>query len=132
MGGVPSAADVCDAIDDLERLYAACDWSGRLADKGNNAGLGQAKRAQARRALAAMAMAYHPRLGAESPVKELPLDVLLLGIGKFLVPELGKLQELTHETLEQISQTLHTTSEYGPTCVVGFQTLMSSVIDEVD
>ena len=33
-GGVPSAEDVAAAIDDMEQLYAACGWTGRLADKG--------------------------------------------------------------------------------------------------
>jgi len=33
-GGVPSEADVVAAIDDLESLYAACHWDGRLADDG--------------------------------------------------------------------------------------------------
>jgi len=29
-GGVPSAADVKAAVDDMENLYASCGWSGRL------------------------------------------------------------------------------------------------------
>jgi hypothetical protein len=33
-GGVPSAEDVHAAIEDMERLYAACAWSDKLADKG--------------------------------------------------------------------------------------------------
>eukprot|EP00049_Salpingoeca_infusionum_P014257 m.266522 g.266522 ORF g.266522 m.266522 type:complete len:529 (+) comp15631_c0_seq3:155-1741(+) len=33
-GGVPSVDDVKAAIDDMESLYAACKWSGRLADAG--------------------------------------------------------------------------------------------------
>lgn len=33
-GGVPSEADVLAAIDDLEHLYASCNWKGRLADDG--------------------------------------------------------------------------------------------------
>merc|ERR1719152_637815 len=33
-GGVPSAADVKAAVDDMERLYASCAWDGRLADGG--------------------------------------------------------------------------------------------------
>jgi len=32
-GGVPSAQDVQDAIDDMEQLYAACAWNGALAKK---------------------------------------------------------------------------------------------------
>jgi hypothetical protein len=32
-GGVPSEADVKAAIDDMESLYDACDWRGRLAEK---------------------------------------------------------------------------------------------------
>ena len=31
---MPSAEDVAAAIDDMEQLYAACGWTGRLADKG--------------------------------------------------------------------------------------------------
>ena len=31
-GGVPSAADVAAAVDDMEALYASCSASGRLAD----------------------------------------------------------------------------------------------------
>lgn len=30
-GGVPSAADVKAAVDDMEALYASCGWTGRLA-----------------------------------------------------------------------------------------------------
>ena len=33
-GGVPSEEDVLAAIDDLEALYASCEWTGRLADDG--------------------------------------------------------------------------------------------------
>jgi len=33
-GGVPSAEDVRAAVDDMEALYRACGWSGRLADAG--------------------------------------------------------------------------------------------------
>jgi len=33
-GGVPSVDDVKRCVDDMERLYAACDWSGRLAAAG--------------------------------------------------------------------------------------------------
>jgi len=33
-GGVPSAEDVRAAIDDMESLYAACGWEGRLAEQG--------------------------------------------------------------------------------------------------
>jgi huntingtin len=33
-GGVPSAADVKAAVDDMEQLYASCAWDGRLADGG--------------------------------------------------------------------------------------------------
>jgi len=31
-GGVPSEADVCAAIDDMEQLYASCNATGRLAE----------------------------------------------------------------------------------------------------
>ena len=41
---------VCAAVDDLERLYASCAWSGRLADGKCSGGLGHAKRSQARKA----------------------------------------------------------------------------------
>merc|ERR1719487_465811 len=30
-GGVPSAADVKAAVDDMEQLYASCGWTGTLA-----------------------------------------------------------------------------------------------------
>merc|ERR1719152_441197 len=33
-GGVPSAADVKAAVDDMEALYASCGWKGRLASDG--------------------------------------------------------------------------------------------------
>lgn len=33
-GGVPSAADVVRAVEDLEAMYAGCGWTGRLADEG--------------------------------------------------------------------------------------------------
>ena len=33
-GGVPSEEDVFAAIDDMEKLYVSCGWSGRLADAG--------------------------------------------------------------------------------------------------
>jgi hypothetical protein len=33
-GGVPSVEDVKAAIEDMEQLYAACGWSGKLADGG--------------------------------------------------------------------------------------------------
>jgi len=33
-GGVPSVEDVTAAIDDMEQLYAACGWSGQLAEAG--------------------------------------------------------------------------------------------------
>ena len=33
-GGVPSEADVKAAVDDMESLYAACGWQGRLAGEG--------------------------------------------------------------------------------------------------
>jgi len=33
VGGVPSAHDVFDAINDLKRLYKACSWSGMLSDE---------------------------------------------------------------------------------------------------
>jgi hypothetical protein len=33
-GGVPSTEDVHAAIEDMERLYAACAWEGKLADNG--------------------------------------------------------------------------------------------------
>jgi len=32
-GGVPSAQDVRDAIDDMEQFYAACSWKGKLVQK---------------------------------------------------------------------------------------------------
>jgi len=35
-GGVPSAQDVEAAIEDMERLYEACNWKGRLAESGAN------------------------------------------------------------------------------------------------
>merc|ERR1712093_173877 len=35
-GGVPDQADVVAAIDDMEALYRACQWSGHLADEGAN------------------------------------------------------------------------------------------------
>jgi len=35
-GGVPSMADVKAAVDDMEALYAACGWKGKLADDGAN------------------------------------------------------------------------------------------------
>ena len=35
-GGVPSAQDVNAAIEDMEALYRACGWAGRLADSGAN------------------------------------------------------------------------------------------------
>merc|ERR1719152_959141 len=33
-GGVPTPEDVAAAIDDMEQLYAACGWHGRLAESG--------------------------------------------------------------------------------------------------
>merc|ERR1719198_1374420 len=33
-GGVPSMEDVKAAVDDMEQLYAACGWTGRLAEQG--------------------------------------------------------------------------------------------------
>jgi len=33
-GGVPSEEDVKAAVDDMESLYTACGWQGRLADAG--------------------------------------------------------------------------------------------------
>merc|ERR1719261_767504 len=33
-GGVPSEADVEAAIEDMEELYRACQWQGKLADDG--------------------------------------------------------------------------------------------------
>merc|ERR1719181_1193268 len=35
-GGVPGVEDVKAAIDDMEALYRACGWKGRLADDGAN------------------------------------------------------------------------------------------------
>ena len=94
MGGAPSAADVCAAVDDLERLYASCAWSGRLADGKCSGGLGHAKRSQARKAMLALATARHPSLGAASAAKVLPARLLVRDVGRFLVPELGKLEKL--------------------------------------
>jgi len=34
VGGVPSMRDVAAAIEDMEQLYAACAWSGKLSEKG--------------------------------------------------------------------------------------------------
>ena len=34
VGGVPSMSDVAAAIEDMERLYAVCAWSGKLSEKG--------------------------------------------------------------------------------------------------
>ena len=94
VGGAPSAADVRAAVDDLERLYASCAWSGRLADGKCGGGLGHAKRSRARNAMLALATARHPKLGAASAAKVLPPRLLVRDVGKFLVPELGKLQKL--------------------------------------
>jgi len=113
-GGCPSASDVCAAIEDLEALYAACDWHGRLADGGCNAGLGHAKRVQAKRALLALAMARHPRLGANSPASKLPVELLLLEVGKHLVPELGNLKELNEDTMREIREAIFAVNN-GPT-----------------
>jgi len=86
-GAAPSATDVCKAIDDLERLYASCDWAGQRLSGGD--GIGHTRRARARRALLALASARHPRLGANSPARHLPQPLLLFGVGQFLVPELS-------------------------------------------
>jgi len=143
-GGCPSAADVCDAIDDLEALYAACDWHGRLADYGCSAGLGQAKRVQAKQALLALAMARHPRLGASSPASNLPVELLLLEVGKHLVPELGRLEKIDEETVREIRETIFAVNN-GPASggqggavlmydavAVGTATGVGLTIDEVD
>jgi len=89
-GAAPSGADVCRAVDDLERLHASCAWSGPRVTPA--AGLDVARRGQARQALLALASARHLRCGAGSPARRLPQTLLVLGVGKFLVPELGEVQ----------------------------------------
>lgn len=77
-GAAPSATDVCRAVDDLERLYASCAWSGPR--RSPMAGVDLARRRQARLALLALASARHPRCGATSAARRLPQALLVFGI----------------------------------------------------
>jgi len=86
-GAAPSATDVCRAVDDLERLYASCVWSGVRGTF--TSGVELTRRRQAQQTLLALASARHPRCGASSPARSLPQPLLVFGVGKFLVPELG-------------------------------------------
>ena len=70
-GGVPSAADVAAAIEDMESLYAACDASGRLASTTFDFMKGELTAGQVGQIAGKLAtQPYQPPVGAAGIVKD--------------------------------------------------------------
>lgn len=110
VGGVPSGLDVKAAIDDMEKLYSACSWSGNLAD--NEAAFMKSKLTSATAADIAEKIAPQPSTGTRL-VQNNAVFPTSTPVSVFKQPTAESVDDLINKSIPKLSKASQLVASLG-------------------